>query len=532
MIDLALDDPPVSGAAVRPLIMGMLAQHEAGIADRFAPYEPASAVAALHLALRMIEEMINLPQFGAFDPAEKAMLRALPITPIAAGDLNSVLAARNLIIPRHAEPTGTRFGRTMVHLADVMNNYRQNRFEIGAGFSLATVGDAMIFLQSRRRHLVTLFYGAPARCQGTQPLDVAMAFLLLFMVAQHSCTTITELHQNLVATYLFPDFAMQPTVRGYSASHRFEPLEADYLEPERLSLLTLVAERGVEIASTHQEHVPADKIFSAAELRNTVRALRAAYAAYGVDDDAWAALSLLVVAFSRRCRDDYVIRIGRAAFDALLAAQDAIAPDRLEALLVHSPGSFAADANAYQPFIVMGDELISNVNLLGRFLYVFKNVHLASRKRFQIHAGFIFEDSVERALAALGFTITGIKRINHKEFDVVTLAGDHIVNFQCKNSSIDLARLDHEPERFARANRRLVRYFQRALRKEVDRENLLLEKLGRSRIQHFVISRFPVLTEDVAIINFNQLDQRASAIFACCVGAVSAAAAAGQADGS
>jgi hypothetical protein len=60
----------------------------------------------------------------------------------------------------------------------------------------------------------------------------------------------------------------------------------------------------------------------------------------------------------------------------------------------------------------LGAILVSNVNLLSRFLYSFKNIHLGSRRRFQIHAGFIFEDMVKRDLAGMGFTVTDIKRIN------------------------------------------------------------------------------------------------------------------------
>ena len=75
--------------------------------------------------------------------------------------------------------------------------------------------------------------------------------------------------------------------------------------------------------------------------------------------------------------------------------------------------------------------------------------HLHSRRRFQIHAGFIFEDMVRRDLSGMGFQVTDIKRINRKEFDVVATHGGVIYNFQCKNNWIDLLKL--------RQKRRVIR---------------------------------------------------------------------------
>jgi len=61
-------------------------------------------------------------------------------------------------------------------------------------------------------------------------------------------------------------------------------------------------------------------------------------------------------------------------------------------MLVNRASDFAVASNSFEPFSETGGYVISNVNLLTRFLNAFKNIHLGSRKRFQIHAGFIFED--------------------------------------------------------------------------------------------------------------------------------------------
>src|SRR3546814_1441009 len=90
-------------------------------------------------------------------------------------------------------------------------------------------------------------------------------------------------------------------------------------------------------------------------------------------------------------------------------------------------------------------------------------------------------------------------RINRQEFDVVTVLGDVIHNFQCKNNWIDIGKLESDRRLLARYNRRLDRYYRNALRKEAGREGLLLGKLGLARIEHHVISRSPVITDNPRI---------------------------------
>ena len=42
---------------------------------------------------------------------------------------------------------------------------------------------------------------------------------------------------------------------------------------------------------------------------------------------------------------------------------------------------------------------------------------------------------------------------------------------------------------------------------EFDKEHHLVEKLGVDKIKHFVISRFPVITNNENIIPFNRLEE-------------------------
>src|SRR3546814_7395469 len=74
-------------------------------------------------------------------------------------------------------------------------------------------------------------------------------------------------------------------------------------------------------------------------------------------------------------------------------------------------------------------------------------------------------DKVAADLSSYGFAVTDITRINRQEFDVVTVLGDVIHNFQCKNNWIDLGKLESDRRLLARYNRRLDRYYRNADRK-------------------------------------------------------------------
>lgn len=222
-------------------------------------------------------------------------------------------------------------------------------------------------------------------------------------------------------------------------------------------------------------------------------------------------MGMLIIAFARHARDEYFVEIDKAKFLAMLRAQNELDPKELQRLLVNEPSGYATNTNAYQPFLDLGGRVVSNINLLSRFLYSFKNVHLGSRRRFQIHAGFIFEDMVKRDLTRMGFKVTDIKRIDRKEFDVVATKQGVIFNIQCKNNWIDLSKIEAEHDLFVRYNRRLVTYYARALKKEMGREQLLKDKLGLNRVVHYIVSRFPVIGANPAVISYNQIERLRSA---------------------
>lgn len=159
----------------------------------------------------------------------------------------------------------------------------------------------------------------------------------------------------------------------------------------------------------------------------------------------------------------------------------------------------------------------STVNLLSRFIYYWRSRCLDRSKRYQIRTGFIFEKAVADALERQWFAVQKITRINRHEFDVVALRDGMIWNVQCKNNMTDLVWVEAEPKRFARYNRNLVLAYERALAKERDREGVLTAHLGNEAVEHMLVSRFPVLTDNSRIVAFSRIEgfaARADAILA------------------
>lgn len=489
------------------LIDEQIGLHGEGIRKHLAQYDGHAAFRTWHDIIRDIEEFINVVLCGDLDDEVGLRLMGLPIGQGLAANPNAAIIARDLVEPVYGQALAKRFMITMLRITRAVVGLQLDGRSLADNLAINSVGDAVGFFQSRRRHFVSMLYMMPEVCRGSRPLAPEMAFNGLLPIVEHCCVSFTGWNWKGVLAEVFKDFTLAADERGAYASHQYDPLESAFLEPERVSLLDMYHQRGNDVAEARREPQDPAKIFSAPELRNSVRLIQAAYETFALNDLEYSTLSRLVSAFSRYCEEDYFIRIDAVKFRSMLAAQNAFPPDELECMLVGGARDFKSASNSFEPFLLAGENVESNVNLLTRFLNAFKNLHLGSRRRFQIHAGFIFEDKVAGDLAKLGFTIMGhIKRINRAEFDVVTVRGDTIYNFQCKNNWIDLGKLEDDRRLLARYNRSLDRYYRSALTKEKKREELLKSELGIAKVEHYVISRFPVISKNSRIINYNRLN--------------------------
>ena len=455
--------------------------------------------------LRAIEEFINLVLFGLDDDAVEAALIRLPVNAIQSRP-GRLRAVRHHLVYRYGEPFAQRFTVLLMQAAAMGQSFAlHGLMSAAAGF--VTVESTVGYFQSRRRHLVAMLYTLPHACRGSRRMHPLDTLNQLLPLVELNGVTLTGLYQQVMLAEAFDDHALIVDRHGFVGSREYPALDSFYLEPERASIVEMFA--GIDDPrSASLETVRRDRLFSAAELRNDIRLLETAYAEFDLAGSAFAPAAAFVRGLSELTVDDHWVQISRADFDRL--ADELGLPPSLRRALVESNSLYVANTNSYAPFIEVGGVLRSSVTLLSRFLYNWKNVCLYRSRRFQIRSGFIFEKTVAEALHKQGFQLTGIKRLNRKEFDVVTTCGGVIFNVQCKNNLIDPSRLEADPKLFARYNRARSASYERALRKELGREALLTAELGLERVEHLVVTRFPVATNNPRVIPFSRIEKVSS----------------------
>lgn len=492
----------LQGEALIGLLQEQIDQHDGGLRTALTDFEAGSAVTVWMETLRAVEEFINLPLFGLDDEVIEAALIALPVN-AAISRPRRLSAVLHHINYRYGEAFARRFSNLLLQGAAIGQAFAQHGITPGA-IGFVSVGTMVGYLQSRRRHLVSLLYTLPTACRGSRlvlPLDTMNQFLTL---VELNGVTLTGLYQQLMLAIAEPDYSVALNAHGFQGSREYPALNSLFLEPERASIVEMHAASPSPTAFANLEPILEDRLFSAAELRNNIRQLEVAYAEFDLAGSDFSQAALFVCRLSDLAEDEYWITISLTRFRAL-ADECAVSP-LLRRALVHHGASYIANTNSYAPMIEIPGELRTTVTLLSRFLYHWKNVCLYKIKGFQIRSGFIFEQTIAQALKQQGFALTGIKRLNRKEFDVVAVRDGVIFNIQCKNNLVDLSRLEADVGLFVRYNRARVRSYERALRKEVDREALLTGELGIAQIEHFVVTRFPVATTNPRIIAFSRFD--------------------------
>lgn len=471
---------------------------EARLAEALAPFDPFSATAAWFDTLRAIEECINFRHARWADATIESRLNQLPILGLQY-DLPLLADTHAALVREFSAPFANRFKQLVIMSTAIAQSFSLHGLHHVARH-FVNVGTLTEYLMSRRRHFVALLHALPMLCRGRQrvpPLDALNQFLPLIEMQGLPLWGLQQ--ARLVETAckklgLAPETALSmPTL---------DPL---FLEPERSRITEMpMTEAGLQMLGK-REVLARDRLFSAAELRNDILFAEAAYAEFDLAESEFAHGANLVRQLSRtHVERDFWVAIRPAALQSMFKKLQT--PTDLRQAFVHGHPSYRACLSTYAPMILVGGMYRSTVTLLSRFIYHWRAVCLDQRKRYQIRSGFIFEKAVAQALEAQSFAVQNITRINRHEFDVVTLRDGTIWNVQCKNNFLDLDRLEAEPDRFAKYNYRLVRSYERALDKERRREEVLKNTLAAAEIEHAVVSRFPVVTDNIRIVPYSRID--------------------------
>lgn len=489
----------LSGAAAQVEAKRLIAFSREGIESTLAPFEPNSTFNAWFSTYRGIEELINLPIELAGEPLLYKILNFDLLDMM--GFVQDFASIKVGLESRFSRLVAQRLINTLLQLTAISASFATHGQP--AATELVTVGSAIGYLQSRRRHLLALLHTIPRACRGSrkmQKLDGLNHFLFLIETAGMGTTA---MHRNLMLAMVYPDFSLVVDGEGgASASHSFNALDSLFLEPERTAITEM---DGVNLADLKRVPVNRRLIFSAAELENNLAHIAAAYAEFNLDQTSYGQLSAFIRSLLPMVVDEYLVQLTPRRFGELCSEHKL--PDALKSAMVVDSGDYVDNTSTYAPFTRVGDDLVTSVTLLSRFANHWKNTCLNRVRRYQIRSGFIFEGSVKKALQGQGFTVTNIKRVGHAEFDVVATLNGVIYNVQCKNNLVDLNRIEADVQKFVRYNRNLDRAYRRAIEKERAREHVLLDELGLSDIKHFLVSRFPVATQNPSVLSFGEISR-------------------------
>lgn len=488
----------LTGAAVQAEAMRALAHSRAGIESSLMPFEPKSTFEVWFSTFRGIEELINLPGELQGEPLlgeieglvlldRGCMFRALPRIKAGLESRFSRLVVKRLM-------------HTLIQLHAIATSFAIR--QLHAAREMATVGTAIGYLQSRRRHLLALLHTIPGVCRGTQRLHELEGLNQFLYLIETAGLGTTSMHHNLMLARVYPDFALDVDEVGILASHSFNGLDSLFLEPERTAITEMA---DVDFSEVKLVSVNHRLIFSKAELENNLAFIAAAYAEFNLHETSYGQLAAFIRSLLPLVVDEYFVRLTVKRFDELCSEQKL--PYALRKALVVEGADYVDNTSTYAPFTRVGCNLVTSITLLSRFANHWKNVCLNRVRRYQIRSGFIFEKSVKAALRAQGFDVTEIKRVGRAEFDVVATLDGVIYNVQCKNNLVDLNRIGADVRRFVRYNRFLDQAYRKALEKERGREHVLQGELGLAAIKNFVVSRFPVATQNPCILAYGEISR-------------------------
>lgn len=496
----------LTGAAAQAEAMRALAHSRTCIESTLAPFEPRSTFEVWFSTFRGIEELINLPgELRGESLLDE--IEGLPLLDMG-GVRRGLPSIKAGLESRFSRLVAQRLVHTLIQLHAIATSFATH--QLPAAREMATVGTAIGYLQSRRRHLLALLHTIPGVCRGTQRLHELDGLNQFFYLIETAGLGTTSMHHNLMLAWVYPDFALDVDEEGILASHSFNRLDSLFLEPERTAITEMA---DVDFSGVKRVSVNRRMIFSKAELENDLAFIAAAYAEFNLHETSYGHLAAFIRNLLPLVVDEYFVRLTVKRFDELCSERKL--PDALRRALVVEGADYVYNTSTYAPFTCVGCDLVTSITLLSRFAHHWKNVCLNRVRRYQIRSGFIFEKSVKAALRAQEFDVTEIKRVGRAEFDVVATLDGVIYNVQCKNNLVDLNRIEADVRTFVRYNRSLDLAYRKSLEKERGREHVLLREIGLTAIKNFVVSRFPVATQNPCILAYGEISRfRAIAVAA------------------
>ncbi|MCH7389460.1 hypothetical protein [Acinetobacter dispersus] len=465
-------------------------------------YDPKYLYSHWRSIVRSIDEIINIPM-ELSNVTEINLFLGLDFNFLNSNNLQKLKVVLKILENRFEKKVAIRFQQLAMMCMAIDTSYQtQGIFnQQGNNLRLNNTKNAIAFLQSRRAYYVTTLGLIPKIARGKKVIDYIDTLIFLQYPMDTCLVNITTAYYNLLLNNCLTDFEMDSDGTVTKRNFEYDHLEGFFMEPERLSLLDQMELRPDIVVSKQMLPKSNNKLFSFSEVANAMTLFEGAFDKYKIQNNVeYKELSLLMREIAIFLKDDFHIIIDEDVFNNIAAKYNSL-------MLFNKSTDYFENLNNYSPFQKVDCQFYTTVVLLTRFVYRTLSQSLLKNRTFQIHSGFIFEDKVSKILETKGYKPTGITRINRKEFDLITIKDNKVFNFQCKNNYIDISRVNSDYKTIGRFNKKLCRYYESAIIKEENRENLIKSRTEISEIEHFVVSRYPVITRNEKIINFTDLNR-------------------------
>lgn len=408
-----------------------------------------------------------------------------------------------LVVPSSAveKDFGADVNARFLELAELFAGYSYGEFDGSKVIErpVETLYDLLVFLQARRFHVMTILNLIPIYAKGHmifQRVDMPNKmkdWVGILMNITTGCQAIME-------AKCLPDFHATVTPIGLMFNQKYTHLDKNFLEPQPLTPVELEQYRNDRLGErdTKKER----SICSKDELELTMKNDKVYNERYGITEKKeYKELVSFMDKMKLYFKDEYAIEVPQYEFERLQETYS-----NLE--LYKEITDLEDIENSRYGFVKMDGFYYSTYFMLIRYYTNCVMKMLRRRRKYQIEAGFMFEEQLKKIVRSYGFDVKDdCKRIERKEFDVVCVKNGIIYNFQCKNNYINVSTIGlKETTETCRRNRQLNSYYKAALRKEESREHLLKQKLGIEKVKHYVVSRFPIITDSEHVIPFNRLE--------------------------
>lgn len=491
----------ISGNFLKDISLKSINYHKTSFFDKISEFDKDSLFHAWRELVRGIDEIINIPvEMKNENEIQQFLLLSVDFS--SEFSMVDVFKVLKLVGDLFGSNVSERLKNLLMMSYGIEVSYKQNRLLINDALDFSTVADWIAFYQSRRRYYVTILGLIPSFAHGKKKID-KMDVLNEFQYLIDSCLVqITNASFNLLLNETISDFKLISDGVVAVRNNDFNHLEGFYMEPSSISLIDQLELRPEIVKYNKMLEKSENKIFSFCEVANALSSFEGAFQKYNINQ-----LSEYNDMSSFFC--EIATFLSENDFDVIIPVDKfRLIQERYPNLLLTLKSQDYFDAlNGFSPFQQVGNLFYSTVVLLTRFVVNTLSNALMKNKSFKINAGFVFEEKCSKILENYGYVPTNITRINHKEFDLITLKNEAVYNFQCKNNYFPVSNVSMEYKLLARLNRLLYKYYERALIKEEKRENLIKEKTGVSDIRHYIISRFPVVSKSEKIICFKDLEK-------------------------